>query len=238
MLMRRTWLAAVGALSVAAIVFGFIIFANAAMRTAGNERTTGADGIVVLTGAPLRIQEGMRLLNEGKGRRLLISGVNRVTKRGDIKRLLKGDADRFDCCVDLGYEARNTRGNAQEIAHWAADKRFSNLIVVTSNYHMPRAMAEVGIAFPDAQLAAHGVVPEAMREGPWWLNGQATKLLAYEYVKFLPAVITLGASRIFPSWTGQTTAGNKTGTEPTQPAGNPLPGNTAPTHPSPAAAQL
>ncbi|MEO1280721.1 MAG: YdcF family protein [Pseudomonadota bacterium] len=207
---RGTWLAAAGAISVCLLLFGFVVFANAAMRDS-DASMVSADGIVVLTGAQHRIKEGMRLLNMGQGQRLLISGVNRVTKRRDIKRLLNGHADRFDCCVDLGYEARNTRGNAHEIANWAADRSFSKLIVVTSNYHMPRAMAEVGSAFPAAQLTPHVVVPVALREGPWWLNGQATKLLAYEYVKYLPAVIKLGASRIIGPWTPPTMAGNKAG---------------------------
>ncbi|MEL7048806.1 MAG: YdcF family protein [Pseudomonadota bacterium] len=193
---RQSWtyLFAIVALCGCLFLFGFVVFANAAMRSSV-AALSKSDAIVVLTGARLRIEEGMRLLDQGLGRRMLISGVNQVTSRQDIKALLKA-SDRFDCCVDLGYEARNTSGNANEIANWARQRDFRKLIVVTSNYHMPRAMAELGRVHRDATLIPHVVVPETFRNGPWWLNYNVTKLLANEYLKYLPAVIQLGFNRL------------------------------------------
>ena len=51
-----------------------------------------------------------------------------------------------------------TRGNAAETAEWARAHQVRSLIVVTSAYHMPRALAELGRDLPDvATLTELGV---------------------------------------------------------------------------------
>ncbi|MGE3710273.1 MAG: YdcF family protein, partial [Hyphomicrobiaceae bacterium] len=86
------------------LLFGFVLFATAATRKA-SQQIAQADGIVVLTGGKLRIDEGMQLLRDGRGRRLLITGVNPRTTRNDVKRIANPGAELFDCCVDFGYMA-------------------------------------------------------------------------------------------------------------------------------------
>ena len=57
------------------LAVGFIAFAG----TVGRHTVSpagGADGIVVLTGSDDRIASGLDLMSEGRGRRLLISGVH------------------------------------------------------------------------------------------------------------------------------------------------------------------
>jgi len=46
-----------------------------------------ADGIVALTGGASRIADAIELLALGRGKRLLISGVNRATSSKEISRL-------------------------------------------------------------------------------------------------------------------------------------------------------
>src|SRR5262249_26265695 len=46
-----------------------------------------ADGIVVLTGGSSRVADAIELLSEGRGKRLLITGVHRATTSAEIKRL-------------------------------------------------------------------------------------------------------------------------------------------------------
>src|SRR6185312_1210430 len=107
-----------------------------------------ADGIVVLTGAATRIPDAIQLLADDRGKRLLISGVYHATKAKEIARITPLYAKYFSCCIDLDRSALNTYGNALQAKRWAHDHNFNSLIVVTSNWHMPRAMAELEHQMP------------------------------------------------------------------------------------------
>jgi len=144
-----------------------------------------ADGIVVLTGGTSRVADALELLASGRGKRLLITGVNPGTTTGDIARQTV-DYDRFlSCCVDLDYSALNTLGNAVQARIWATAHNFHSLIVVTSAYHMPRALAELAHQLPDDTLIPYPVVSDRLRIEPWWSNGATTRLVLSEYLKYL-----------------------------------------------------
>ena len=185
----------VAALAVAALAFGFVIFATSVMRDPLGSSDI-ADGIVVLTGGDYRIVEGARLLVEGRAKRLLITGVNRKTSREDVHRISGLDHQKFTCCVDLGYEALDTVGNADETRTWANANGYRSLIVVTSSYHMPRSLAELALAMPGRTLIPHAVTPRSFPESGWWLHVATTRLLLSEYLKYLPARARLSAQRI------------------------------------------
>jgi uncharacterized SAM-binding protein YcdF (DUF218 family) len=146
-----------------------------------------ADGIVVLTGGSSRIADAIELLASGHGQRLLITGVHYATRSGAISRLLPEHQYYMRCCVDLDHTATNTLGNAVQTRRWAQERGFRSLIVVTSNYHMPRAMAELGHQLPAIQLIPFPVVPEKLRGEPWW-HGAKARLLLSEYVKYVYAM--------------------------------------------------
>ncbi len=183
------------ALVAAMLAFGFVIFATSVMRGALGGAET-ADGIVVLTGGDNRIVEGARLLSEGRGKRLLISGVNRRTTRESVQRISRLEVRAFNCCVDLGYEALDTVGNADETRTWAKANGYETLIVVTSSYHMPRSLAELALAMPGTKLVPHAVTPRNFPDSGWWLNVHTTRVLLSEYLKYLPAVARLNAQRL------------------------------------------
>jgi uncharacterized SAM-binding protein YcdF (DUF218 family) len=93
----------------------------------------------------------------------------------------------LDCCVDLGRQARDTVGNAAEARAWADERGFTSLIVVTSDYHMPRSMSELGQAMPDKQLIPFPVSNPGLHMSRWWRDPETLTLLAREYGKFLLA---------------------------------------------------
>jgi uncharacterized SAM-binding protein YcdF (DUF218 family) len=144
-----------------------------------------ADGIVVLTGGAGRIPDAIELLAAERGKRLLITGVHRETRAREIARLTPLYSKYFTCCIDLDRSALNTFGNALETKHWAIEHNFNSLIVVTSNWHMPRAMAEMRHQLPLATLIAYPVISEKAKAEPWWSNGESVRLLLGEYLKYL-----------------------------------------------------
>jgi uncharacterized SAM-binding protein YcdF (DUF218 family) len=162
---RSWWRAAIVAVLAIAPLVAAIGFVGFLSQLRGSEtRPTGtADGIVVLTGGSSRVSDAMESLTDNQS---LLS-----------------------CCVDLDRSAVNTRSNAAETRRWARERGFKSLIVVTSNYHMPRAIVELSHAMPDITLIPFAVVGDRWRDDPWWTNGATVRLLLSEYVKYVAAEV-------------------------------------------------
>lgn len=189
------------------LIIGFVVFANGIEHNqhAPNQK---ADGIAVLTGGVARIDRAMKLLAQGQAKRVLITGVNRTVTTEELKNLASQGDQYFACCVDIDKEARNTIDNATETSEWAALHKYYSIIVVTSNYHMPRALAELGRVMPGVTLIPYAVVDNNVHLDPWWAYPGTTKLLLSEYLKYLPALGRLGATNLLreflPSGSGPT----------------------------------
>jgi uncharacterized SAM-binding protein YcdF (DUF218 family) len=177
--------AAAGIAFVGAAV-GFVGFLSQ-LRGVETKPASNADGIVVLTGGSSRISDAIELLASGYGKRLLISGVHPTNGVSDISRSLPDSQRLLTCCVDLDRSAVNTRSNASETRRWVDEQGFRSLIVVTSNYHMPRAIVELSHAMPDITLIPFAVIGDKWREEPWWTSGATLRLLLSEYAKYLAA---------------------------------------------------
>jgi uncharacterized SAM-binding protein YcdF (DUF218 family) len=150
-----------------------------------------ADGIVVLTGAATRIPDAIELLAAERGRRLLITGVHRATGMREIAHLTPLYSRFFGCCVDLDRSALNTFGNAIETRRWAKEHNFNSLIVVTSNWHMPRAMVELEHQLPDVKLIPYPVLSQKIKSESWLANAEIARLMLSEYLKYLFALVRL-----------------------------------------------
>ena len=156
-----------------------------------------ADAIVALTGPSAeRVNAAIRLLEHGKGDRVLVSGVNRDVRRQELRALTPGSSKLFNCCVDLGFEAEDTLGNAQEIAAWARSKNYDSLIVVTSDYHMPRSLLELRSAAPDVELTPYAVATPSLDTPRWWRAAVTARRMTLEYMKYLAVLGREGVRRL------------------------------------------
>ena len=179
---------------VAALAIGFVVFVTE-VQTEEPALAGKADGMIALTGGAERITDAVDLFARGHASRLLITGVNQNITRAEISRLVPKFRDLIDCCVDLGYDALNTTGNAEEARRWVRERGIEkSLIVVTSNYHMPRAMVEMSHALPGHELIPYSVVTLGMRDGRWWKNPKLARIMATEYIKYLVAVARLAVT--------------------------------------------
>jgi uncharacterized SAM-binding protein YcdF (DUF218 family) len=185
---------AAGALGAVAFVAGFFWFVGEIPQ---KEVTLHgkADGIVVLTGAAARIPDAIHLLADARGQRLLITGVYRNTRAREIARLTPLYNRFFACCIDLDHDALNTYGNAIQARRWAHRHHFRSIIVVTSNWHMPRAMVEMSHQLPDIRLIPFPVISERLKQDPWWSNAESARFLLAEYVKYLFALVRFHVDR-------------------------------------------
>lgn len=177
---------AVFALVVLLWLAGLWAFAERVAASTPAAEPPTADGIVALTGSSsIRLEAATQLLEDGKAQRLLISGVNRQATRSEVKGVARGVGRIWDCCVDLGFQAETTQGNAVETAGWAREHGYHSLIVVTADYHMPRSMLELRATMPGLKLYPYPVATEGLNAHRWWKNDIGARRMVVEYCKYL-----------------------------------------------------
>jgi uncharacterized SAM-binding protein YcdF (DUF218 family) len=167
-------------------VTGLVKFVNLIPRDVADAESA-TDAVVVLTGGSMRLETGLKLLQDGHGRKLFISGVHRGVEVNELLKVARHSPEELDCCVTLGYSADNTVGNARETAIWMQEEGFRSLRLVTASYHMPRSVEEFRAVSPDLIIVDHPVFPSHVKTDDWWRWPGTTTLIIGEYHKFLIA---------------------------------------------------
>jgi uncharacterized SAM-binding protein YcdF (DUF218 family) len=191
----RVVFAAVLTALMAGAVVQFALFAQT-IATAKVPTFANADAIVVLTGGHDRVSEAVRLLEEGRANRLLISGVHPGTTREQLARVTASSMPLEKNSVDLDRVALNTAGNAAETASWARKNGFASLLLVTSAYHLPRAEAELSGVLPSVELIAYPVFSKELKLDTWYREPATIKLLMREYVKYILARLRISVKGV------------------------------------------
>ncbi|MEM9104235.1 MAG: YdcF family protein [Pseudomonadota bacterium] len=198
----KRWLIRLAALIVFVIILCIGIFVGSFVRFSRDvihletpAEVTKADGIVVLTGASRRIGQAVELLDGGFAERLLISGVNPATTAGQIQSLTQAEPALFECCVDIDHNALDTIGNAEETAAWIEEHGYDSIIVVTSNYHMPRSLLLLRRANSETEYIPYPIMNNDLRHLQWLQQPGALRGLLAEYVKFLAARLRIDLRR-------------------------------------------
>lgn len=171
---------------VAFFLAGFLWFTDS-VTTLVPPTKARADAIVVLTGGYQRIDQAVELLRRGSGRRLLISGAHPTTSPTQIRKMTQSSPDLFECCVDVGYEALDTIGNANEITRWIHDHGYTSVLVVTNNYHMPRSLMELRRRDRATTYIPYPVVNSDLKHTAWYAEPDVLRTLLSEYGKTLVA---------------------------------------------------
>lgn len=152
------------------------------------------DALIVLTGGSERVRNALYMLDKGAGKALFISGVNRDVKKHEIFALHQYGLKKYKKLnkkVFLGYSANDTFENAIEIKKWVTKNKVKSIRLITSNYHIKRAMLEIKHLLPNLKIIPHQVIPINVRLDKWWKFSNSRKLLFKEYNKYLAARIRI-----------------------------------------------
>jgi uncharacterized SAM-binding protein YcdF (DUF218 family) len=185
---RRKWAGRAIGLGIVVLLLGvtagFLRFAEhvAALEPPGQLDAT--DAIVVLTGGSQRIDQAITLLKDGIGQRLLISGVNPRTTGREIQAMTSGSPELFDCCVDIGHDAIDTIGNANETARWINEHGFGRVLIVTNNYHIPRSLLELRRVDRSTDFVGYPVRTADLKSENWLAKPEVARLMISEYAKY------------------------------------------------------
>lgn len=191
-------------------LYGFTrsIFIDADTAQRQNSRTGSGpllekdilDAVVVLTGGSNRLETGFDLLAQGRGKKLFVSGVYQGVEVRELMALSKKTSpdSGLDCCVVLGFDAGDTMGNADETAAWMASEGYKSFYLVTSHYHMKRALLEIRRAAPHLKVRPWPVVPDGLDINNWWRDRNARNLIIREYTKYLAAAVITFFRRALP----------------------------------------
>lgn len=143
------------------------------------------DGIVVLTGDQFRIAKGIELLKRNPNKKLLISGVNKNINPVDIMKEFPNSKNFFQCCIEIGKDAKNTFENIIETFEWMKSNEFTSIIIVTSDYHLPRVKLEINRFIDNQQIFYEAVKTD---ESDSILR---LKKITLEYIKYIRTFLSI-----------------------------------------------
>lgn len=185
---KRKWLAGIATVVAIAWAAGLFLFVSSIPKSV-EAPTRKADAVVVLTGGTLRLDHGLDLLSQGLGKKLFVSGVHRGIDVTELLRVSRQTPGRLDCCIALGYDADDTRGNAQETVRWVREQGYKTIRLVTASYHMPRSLLEMHQVMPDVEILVHPVFPNHVKVENWYRWPGTSALIVGEYNKYLLAPV-------------------------------------------------
>lgn len=164
--------------------YDFSRFVARADRAVTPDPPINAEAITSLTGASnARIVAAIQLADSLQ-LPLLISGVHIDTRPEDIAEIANVDVAKIACCVTLGKAAASTEGNGSEVAEWARRRNVVSIIVVTSEYHMDRALLELRRAMPEGRFIPHAVTTTKVRPRDWFRDPATARRLIEEWAKY------------------------------------------------------
>ena len=150
--------------------------------------------IVILTGGANRIKDGLKIIQDFKNSKninykILVSGTGMGFTKSSLKKKLgpNFNSQLIQCCIDLDGVSKNTLTNASETFKWTSKNDIKEFILITSNYHMPRAILEFKNVMPNLKIYTYAISPKKHDIENWLSSFQTFSLVFTEYCKFIIA---------------------------------------------------
>ena len=162
-----------------------------------------SSNIVILTGGTNRIKDGLKIVNKFEknypfNSKILVSGTGSGFTKTSLKKSINFDFDfnLIECCIELDSISTNTYSNAFETMKWVKKNNINEFILITSNYHMPRAYLEFKYRMPNLKIFTYPITPKKLNINMWLSSFQTFSLILSEYCKFLVANLRIAFQKI------------------------------------------
>jgi len=164
---------------------------------------TESSNIVILTGGTNRIKDGLKIIKGfNKSRKINFKILVSGTGKGFTKKILMNqiepnfNPDLIECCIDLDSVSKNTFTNAIETSKWAHENNIKEFILITSNYHMPRAILEFKNIMPNKKIYTFPIKPKKHNIKNWLDSYQTFNLIFKEFCKYIFASLRIKISSL------------------------------------------
>ena len=154
--------------------------------------------IVILTGGTNRIKDGLKIIENfttfrTNDYKILVSGTGIGFTKNSLKNQLGTNFNPklIQCCIDLDNVSKNTITNASETFKWTKKKDIKEFILITSNYHMPRAYLEFKNIMPNLEIHTYAITPNKHDIENWLNSYQTFSLVFTEYCKYIVASLRI-----------------------------------------------
>ena len=154
--------------------------------------------IVILTGGTNRIKDGLKIIEDFKKAnkndyKILVSGTGTGFTKNSLRVKLgpSFSPKLIQCCIDLDSLSKNTFSNARETFKWTKKNNIKEFILITSNYHMPRAILEFNNIMPNLKIHTYAITPKKHDIKNWLKSYQTFGLVFTEYCKYILANIRI-----------------------------------------------
>ena len=175
-----------------AIFFIELFFFKEKVLSFQKYNNTKSANIVILTGGTNRIKDGLNIINHfDKSKRtnfkILVSGTGKgFSKNSLIKQIGPNfNPKLIECCIYLDSVSKNTFTNAIETSKWANRNDLKEFILITSNYHMPRAILEFKNVMPNHKIYTFPITPRKHNIKEWMSSYETFSLIFKEFCKYI-----------------------------------------------------
>ena len=159
--------------------------------------------IVILTGVSNRIKDGLNIINnfeksENIDFKILISGTGKGFTKMNLTTKLNSNFNLkfLECCIELESISKNTYSNASETYKWTQKHNINKFILITSNYHMQRALLEFKNKMPNLTIFTYPITPKNHNIKNWLHSSETFSLIFIEYSKLLIASLRIKVKNV------------------------------------------
>ena len=159
--------------------------------------------VVILTGGTNRIKEGFEVIYKLDKKSItnlnvLVSGTGKGFSKLSLQEKLNPGFDLrlIECCVELDSVSQNTYSNAIETSKWVSKNNIEEILLITSNYHIPRSILEFQNKMPNLKILYYPIIPKKHQINNWLKSFETFSLIFIEYCKYIIANVRIKTLRI------------------------------------------